>query len=138
MRVALLPLCLALCAGCTCSRIVVNPGAASADTAWIVPGRTTFAEVTERLGFPPPSGRVDAAPTAISADALHWRTLDTRRFQLKFGYIVSPIFRWSRTVASEDLLIRFDAAGRVSLVSRVRQRGDAYKLLDFRRAGERP
>lgn len=135
MRGALFLAFLAFASGCTVSRVCVNPGAAAADTAWIEPGRTTFAEVTARLGFPPPSGRVDAVPAAIAPDALHWRTFDTRLWELKIGYVVYPIFRRSRTVTSEDLLIRFDKAGRVALVSRVRQRGDAFEVLDFRRAG---
>lgn len=134
MRAAWL-LALALCAGCSFSRIRTNPEVAELETGWIVPGQTTFREVAGRLGMPPPVGRADDAPAYVSAEALHWLSTDTKTFELKVGYIVSPIFRWSRTVAADDLLIRFDEAGRVRLISRTRRRGDTVEVLDFRGEG---
>ncbi len=133
MRAAVLAL-LAGCVGCTCSRVVTNPEVAGLSTAWVEPGRTTYAEVVRRLGMPPPVGQVDDVPAYVSAEMLHWRSLDTRVWELHFGYLVSPIFRRSRQVAADDVLIRFDAAGVVSLVSRVRRRGDGFEVVDFREA----
>lgn len=46
-------LALALLSGCTFSRTVVNGHVRAMDTAGIVPGRTTRAEVIARLGMPP-------------------------------------------------------------------------------------
>ena len=109
VRIWVLVLVAALCGGCTFSRVRTNPEVANLETAWIVPGTTTYREVVGRLGMPPPVGQADSAPA-----------------------FVSPIFRRSRTVAADDVLIRFDDAGVVRQVSRTRQRGEETEVLDFR------
>lgn len=131
---ALPALLLALGAGCTVSRVRVNPHLAGLDATWIAPGRTTRAEVIERLGMPPPVGRVENAPAYVSDDTLRWLATDTRIWELRVGYIVTPIFRHARTVAADDLLVRFDARGVVRGLSRVRRRGGRVEVLDFRGA----
>ncbi len=125
---------LLLCAGCTISRVQTNRGLERLETAWIEPGVTTVTEVIERLGFPPPVGRADDAPAYISSDSLHWMSTDTRRWTLALGYIVTPIFEWSRTVARHDLLIRFDEHNRVLQISRVQRLGGEVTVLEFREA----
>lgn len=134
VRIWVLALVVALCGGCTFSRVRTNPEVADLETAWIVPGTTTYREVVGRLGMPPPVGQADSAPAFVSAETLHWLSTDTRIFELKVGYIVSPIFRRSRTAAADDVLIRFDNAGVVRQVSRTRRRGDETTVLDFREA----
>ena len=124
----------ALCGGCSFSRVRTNPEVANLETAWIVPGVTTWREVVGRLGMPPPVGSADSAPAYVSDEMLHWVSTDSRIFELKIGYVVSPIFRRARTVAADDVLIRFDEAGRVRLVSRTRRRGGETTVLDFREA----
>ncbi len=123
---------LLLCAGCTVSRICSNPGLEHMDTAWIQPGVTTLDEVVQRLGFPPPVGRADDAPAYLSSETLHWLSTDTRHRKLAIGYVITPIFEYSRTVAAHDLLIRFDENGRVQQLSRVQRTGDKITLLEFR------
>lgn len=133
MRAAffLLPL-LTAAVGCTVSRITANAAVAKLDTSWIEPGRTTFREVIARLGLPPPVGRADDVPTYISSDSLHYLALDTRSFRLDLGYILTPTFEYTRTRLSHDILIRFDADGRVTRLSRVRDLGDGCEVLEFR------
>ncbi len=125
-------LLLSLLAGCTISRTQTNRDIEQLDTAWIVPGVTTATEVIERLGFPPPVGRADDAPAYISSNSLHWLSTDTRLYKLSLGYIITPIFEWSRTVARHDILIRFDENDRVIQLSRVQRHGDEVKILEFR------
>lgn len=129
----LLPL-LALGAGCVVSRVRINPHLADLETAWIEPGRTTYTQVIDRLGMPPPVGRVDDAPASVSGETLRWLATDTRIWELRVGYIVTPIFRRARTMAADDLLVRFDARGVVRGLSRVRRRGGRVEVLDFRGA----
>lgn len=58
-RLLALGLLAAFVAGCTCSRVRINEGIEQLDSAWIIPGQTTFEEVITRLGLPPPAGKVD-------------------------------------------------------------------------------
>lgn len=124
---------LLLLGGCAFARVRTNRGVEALETAWIRPGVTTYAEVLDRLGFPPPVGRADDTPAWLSSDALHYVSLDTRTFRLEFGYVFTPIFERTRTVPSHDLLIRF-REGVVSQVSRVRRRGGEVEVLEFREA----
>lgn len=133
MRGSLLLLPLALtAAGCRIARTSANDAVARLDTAWIVPGETTFREVVKRLGLPPPVGKADDVPAYISADSLHYIALDTRSYRLDFGYIVTPTFEYTRTRLSHDILIRFDAEGRVTHLSRVRDLGEGCEVLEYR------
>lgn len=124
---------LLLLGGCTFARVRTNRGVERLETAWIRPGETTYAEVLDRLGLPPPVGRADDTPAWLSSDALHYVSLDTRTFRLELGYILTPLFERTRTVPSHDLLIRFRGSV-VSQVSRVRRRGGEMEVLEFREA----
>ncbi len=120
------------CTGCTISRIQTNRTLEQLDTAWIVPGQTTAEEVIARLGFPPPVGRADDAPAYLSSESLHWLSTDTRLYRLSLGYIFTPIFEWSQTIARHDILIRFDEDDRVVQISRIQRSGDEINVLEFR------
>lgn len=129
--VALLLLSLALGGGCTFARIRTNRNVETLDTSWIRPGETTYAQVIERLGLPPPVGRADDAPAYLSSDALHYVSMDTRTFKLEVGYIVTPAFERTRSLPAHDILIRF-REGVVCQVSRIRRRGGDVEVLEFR------
>lgn len=129
-----LPLfCLAIAfAGCTFSRVRINEGVETLDTAWIRPGETTFDEVIARLGLPPPAGKVDDVALYLSDDLLHWVSMDTFTAKLELGYILTPLFEHSRTVAAHDLMICFDQHRVVSRISRTARRGREVRLLEYR------
>lgn len=122
---------LVLACGCSFSRSVVNPHHARHDTSWIVPGKTTRAEVIERLGMPPSSvtGR-----GGVKNDAMRWVTRDAFTGTLEAGRIVTPTFELSREHHRHDLLIKFDAGGVVSLVSRTETADGKNRVIEFREA----
>ena len=121
-----------LVAGCTFSRVRINEGIESLDSAWIVPGQTTFDEVIARLGLPPPAGKVDDVALYLSDEILHWVSTDTFIAKLEVGYFVTPLFERSRTVAAHDLMICFDDRRVVSRVSRTARQGTRVRLLEYR------
>lgn len=123
-------LSLALC-GCTFSRSVVNPHHRRHDTSWIVPGKTTRAEVIEKFGLPP--GDMQGRG-GIKGDTMRWLTRDSLTGKLEAGHIVTPTFEISREHHRHDLLIAFDADGRVRLVSRTESVNGRKRILDFREA----
>lgn len=129
MRLAvLLPVCALFC-GCTFSRAVVNAHVRDMDTSWIVPGRTTRAEVIARIGLPP----VSREGGGIGKNALRWVCGDTFTGTLEVGYIVTPTFEKGRAHWAHDLLILFDEADVVSLVSRTASEdGDKVRVLEWR------
>lgn len=125
----------ALCAllvscGCTFSRSVVNPHHARHDTSWIVPGRTTRAEVVERFGLPP-TGKDGSG---VKEGSLRYLTADEKTGRLEIGYIITPTFEIARERHRHDILITFDDDGVVTLVSRTKNVNGKNRLLDFREA----
>lgn len=131
-RLLAVTLLAALAAGCTCSRVRINAGIESLDSAWIVPGQTTFEEVIARLGLPPPAGKVDDVALYLSDDLLHWVSTDTFTAKLEFGYFFTPLFERSRTVVAHDLMICFDERRVVSRISRTANDGRVVRLLEYR------
>ena len=118
--------------GCTFSRVRINEGVETLDTTWICPGQTTFDEVVARLGLPPPAGKVDDVALYLSDDLLHWVSMDTFTATLELGYIFTPLFERSRTVAAHDLMICFDQRRVVSRISRTARHGREVRLLEYR------
>lgn len=118
MRSAALLTLLALVAGCTFHRSVTNAYVKDLDTGWIRPGETTFTEIVKRLGLPPMMQGVNG----YTSDALHYVCLDSFEGKLEAGYIVTPTFSRAHECDGEDILITFDEAGVVKLVSRTRMR----------------
>ncbi|MGN0886326.1 MAG: hypothetical protein ACI4RT_04930 [Candidatus Spyradenecus sp.] len=121
-------------AGCTCSRVRINEGIEQLDSAWIIPGQTTFEEVITRLGLPPPAGKVDDVALYLSDDLLHWVSTDTFTAKLELGYLLTPLFERSRTVVAHDLMICFDERRVVSRLSRTAREGQRVRLLEYREA----
>ena len=121
-------------AGCTCSRIRINEGIEQLDSAWIIPGQTTFEEIIARLGLPPPAGKVDDVALYLSDDLLHWVSTDTFTTKLELGYILTPLFERSRTVVAHDLMICFDDRRVVSRLSRTARDGQKVQVLEYREA----
>ena len=133
-RLLALGLLAAFVAGCTCSRVRINEGIEQLDSAWIIPGQTTFEEVITRLGLPPPAGKVDDVALYLSDDLLHWVSTDTFTAKLELGYILTPLFERSRTVVAHDLMICFDDRRVVSRLSRTTRVGSTVHLLEYREA----
>lgn len=121
-------------AGCTCLRIRINEGIEQLDSAWIIPGQTTFEEIIARLGLPPPAGKVDDVALYLSDDLLHWVSTDTFTTKLELGYILTPLFERSRTVVAHDLMICFDDRRVVSRLSRTARDGQKVQVLEYREA----
>lgn len=117
--------------GCSFSRSVVNPHHSRHDTSWIVPGKTTRAEVIDRLGMPP--GGI-AGRGGIKGDTLRWVTSDTFTGTLEAGRFVTPTFELSRERHRHDLLMEFDGAGIVRLVSRTETINGKNRIIEFREA----
>lgn len=131
IRLAALFLSLAaLAGGCRFAREVVNPHVRELDTAWIRPGRTTRAEIVDRLGMPPMVRELGG----VGKDSFRWTCCDTFTRTLEAGYIVTPTFERGRERFAEDILIRFDDRGVVTLVSRTRTRYDRIEVVEWREA----
>ena len=128
LLVGLLP----LSGGCTLERVRVNRHLEAADTSWIVPGQTTFGEVIDRLGFPPPVERADDAPAWITPDALRYVSQDSFTARLQIGYILEPIFERTSVHAADDLQMFFDSNGIVSRISRIRTEDGELIITDYR------
>lgn len=115
--------------GCHFSRAVVNPHHRTHNTSWIEPGKTTRAEVIERIGLPPSTiqGR-----GGIKDDSFRWLTRDTFTGTLEAGYIVTPTFEVSRERYQHDLLITFDDHGIVQRVSRTETVNGVTRIHEWR------
>ena len=124
---------LALTTGCGFMRAVVNPDVREIDTAWIEPGRTTRADVVARIGLPPTVREMGG----IGKNSFRWTSVDTFTGKLEVGYIVTPTFERGVESYSEDILILFDEADKVELVSRTRKNSDGRpNLIEWREASK--
>lgn len=118
-------------AGCSFSRAIVNPHHARHDTSWIVIGKTTRADVVERLGMPP--GEIGGR-SGVKGDTMRWVTSDAFTCTLEAGWLVTPTFEVSRERHQHDLLVAFDSSGVVTLVSRSERVNGVNRVLEFREA----
>jgi hypothetical protein len=80
--------------GCNIVRVTLNTPLSPEDVAFIVPGRTTFAEVTEKLGSP------DSLADSSMGVVATYRFLDVKYSRINFGWLVKP---WSPV--DPDLII---------------------------------
>lgn len=126
----LLPLATLVLAGCHFSRDVVNEWVRDLDTSWIEPGVTTREEIVARMGACPSMKEGGG----VTADSFRWVCSDTFTARLEIGYIVTPTFERGTRHYAEDVLIRFDREGRVSLVSRTRSDGETNRVVEWREA----
>lgn len=117
-----------LAGGCTFARVVTNGSVRDLRTDWIVPGRTTRAEVLARLG--PPAAVSDRGHTMTDRMCRYVRT-DTRLAKLEAGFIVTPTFERTRTRLTEDILIEFDEKGIVTRISRVIDQGGHPRVIQY-------
>ena len=125
-------LCAAVCcafAGCTFDRTVINRHVRDIDTSWIVPGVTTREEIVAKIGLPP---TVKDVGIGIAKDSMRWVSVDTFEKKFEGGWIVTPTFVDGIGFFSHDLLITFDATGKVRLVSRTRSDGKKIELVEWR------
>ena len=76
----------ALASGCSVVRITLNTPLTPADVAFIVPGRTTLAEVVDKLGSP------DSFNNSSTGIVSVYRFLDMKYARVNFGYLARP---WS-------------------------------------------
>ena len=120
----------AVCAGCHFRREVVNAHVRDIDTSWIEPGRTTRADVAARIGMPSAVGRAGG----VRKDAFRWVMVDTREQGLEVGYVLTPTFERGVERHAEDILVRFDDRGVVTLVSRTRLVDGEVRQLEYREA----
>jgi len=134
MKAVVIAVLAALLAGCTFHRSVTNAYVRDIDTSWIRPGETTFFEVVDRIGLPPMIQGVNG----YTSDALHYVCLDSFEGKFEAGYIVTPTFSRAHESDGEDILITFDDAGVVQLVSRTRMKrtpvegGQSVEVLEYR------
>lgn len=151
-RVLSIALIASLVSGCHFKKTVTNAFVRDLDTAWIVPGETTRADIDRRLGRPP--NEVDVrerviAPAKTEAIATPERegddgelakryyrwsvnTADNGRFE--GGYIIVPTFAKGEERRAHDLMICFDELGVVTLVSRVENNGERIRILEWKEA----
>ena len=115
--------------GCTFDRTVINRDVRDIDTSWIVPGRTTREEIVAKIGLPP---TVKDVGIGISKNSMRWVSVDTYEKKFEAGYILTPTFSDSVGFYSHDLLITFDDAGTVTLVSRTKGNGEKVELVEWR------
>ncbi|MBO7720869.1 MAG: hypothetical protein J6T01_00515 [Kiritimatiellae bacterium] len=117
-----------LAGGCHFGRTVVNAHVRQIDTSWIKPGQTTRTEVVERIGLPPTVKTLGG----VRKDSFRWVMVDTDERILRAGWVVTPTFEKTREHFAEDILVKFDGSGVVSLVSRTRSDGDRVEILELR------
>lgn len=90
-------LCTALCmtcAGCNVVRVTLNTPLTQNDVAFIVPGKTTLADVITKLGTP------DSIINSNTGVVATYRFLDLRYSRINFGWLAKP---WSPV--DPDLII---------------------------------
>ena len=114
--------------GCKIARDQVNIHVRDIDTSWIEPGVTTRRQVIDRIGMPPTAKGLGG----VTADAFRWTLYDKRTGTLEAGYIVTPTFELSRAHFAEDILIKFDESGKVSLVSRTVSDGKNVRITEWK------
>lgn len=111
--------------GCSFSRTVINRNVQWTDTSWIVPGKTTRAEVIERIGYPemvPEAGINGIADT-------HFRYSCKDMYERAFlGKVVSR----TQGGYSYDVLIVFDEQGVVNLISRSTKEAGKVRVIEHR------
>ena len=120
-------------AGCTFDRTVINAHVRDIDTSWIVPGKTTRAEVVRRIGLP---ATVKETGVGITKNSMRWVSVDTFEKKFEGGWIVTLTFADSIGYFSNDILVTFDAQGVVTLVSRTTSDGDKVNLVEWREVRE--
>lgn len=131
MRRGLLPIALVVAlSGCHFSREVVNAHVRDVDTAWIEPGKTTREDVVARIGLPPTIKHMGG----VKKDSFRWVMVDTNSRGCQVGYVLTPTFEKAIEHYAEDILVRFDEKGVVTLVSRTRSDGDTVKVVEYREA----
>ena len=64
--------------------------------------------------------------------AFRWTLYDKRTGTLEAGYIVTPTFELSRAHFAEDILVKFDESGKVSLVSRTVSDGENVRITEWK------
>jgi hypothetical protein len=137
-RPALLLALWLLCAGCTpiyWRRVTINTPLRAQDIIFIAPGRTTWPDVTARLGMP---GELSPLPNGFVASYFYYDAAD---FSVDFGYplgFISPVvsqlphqMQVGTTGIGTDLLqIGVDGTGRILFAAFVRgQHAGQFKAL---------
>lgn len=117
-----------LLGGCKIARDQVNLHVRDIDTSWIEPGVTTRREVIDRIGIPPSAKELGG----VTADSFRWTLYDRYTGTLEAGYIVTPTFELSRAHFAEDILVKFDESGKVSLVSRTVSDGKDVRITQWK------
>lgn len=114
-----------LSGGCNVARITLNTNLTQEDVAFIVPGRTSLADVVRELGTP---DNLDDSGTGFVAT---YRFLDLKYSRVNFGYVfrfwsrVDPDLVISRTAFGTDALQVFcDSGGIVTQHSFLRHLSD--------------
>lgn len=82
------------CAGCNVVRVTLNTPLTQNDVAFIVPGKTTLADVITKLGTP------DSIINSNTGVVATYRFLDLRYSRINFGWLAKP---WSPV--DPDLII---------------------------------
>jgi len=80
--------------GCNVTRVTLNQPLTQEDIAFIIPGRTTLAEVTHQLGTP------DTITESSKGVVTTYRFLDGKYSRVNFGWLLKP---W--TPVDPDLVI---------------------------------
>ena len=114
--------------GCKIARDQVNLHVREIDTSWIEPGITTRRQVIDRIGIPPTAKGLGG----VTADTFRWTLYDRYTGTLEAGYIVTPTFELSRAHFAEDILVKFDESGKVSLVSRTVSDGKDVRITQWK------
>lgn len=133
---ALIALALAGCGPIGWTRVSVNRPLAPAQIAFIVPGTTSWDEVTQRLGAP------DGLAATTDGTVIDYRYSDSKSFSVDFGWplnFVSPIsyFPHELVLGGQGIGLRtfevaFDARGVVAHAGFLRGEGAAeYKVWPF-------
>ena len=117
-----------LLGGCKIARDQVNLHGREIDTSWIEPGITTRRQVIDRIGIPPAAKGLGG----VTADTFRWTLYDRYTGTLEAGYIVTPTFELSRAHFAEDILVKFDESGKVSLVSRTVSDGKDVRIMEWK------
>ena len=117
-----------LLGGCKIARDQVNLHVREIDTSWIEPGVTTRRQVIDRIGIPPAAKGLGG----VTADTFRWTLHDRYTATLEAGYIVTPTFELSRAHFAEDILVKFDESGKVSLVSRTESDGKDVRITEWK------
>jgi hypothetical protein len=118
--------------GCKIARDQVNLHVRDIDTSWIEPGATTRRQVIDRIGIPPSAKGL----SGVTADAFRWTLYDKCTCTLEVGYIVTPTFELSHAHFAEDILVKFDESGVVTLVSRTVSDGKRVRITEWKESSK--